>query len=156
MRCDGTAKSQATYPRLFAAIGHQWATDATDATTLQAAGNFRVPNSDGRVLVGAGFAAVNADPNLSITGRSIGQTGGQERRTIAVANLPAINPTFQARRYTAAYAETGLAPVVYGGGQFDPANTTEVYDVAVPITGAAGTALETMPSFFVANYLIRY
>lgn len=156
MRCDGTSKSQATYPRLFAAIGHQWATDATDATNLQAAGNFRVPNSDGRVLVGAGFAAPNSDPSLSITGRVIGQTGGQERRVLAAANLPAVSLSFDARRYLPSYAESGVPPVVYGGGQFDPASTTEVYTTSLSVTGALSTPVETMPPFWVTNYLIRY
>lgn len=46
LTADGTSLSQTTYPALFAALGNSWGPAA--------AGQFNLPNLQGKVLIGAG------------------------------------------------------------------------------------------------------
>ena len=62
--CDGTAKSAATYAKLFAAIGTAWGGDAT---------NFRLPDLRGRFLRGWNSNAA-VDPDASSRTTSDGTT----------------------------------------------------------------------------------
>ncbi|MEH2094009.1 phage tail protein [Nostoc sp.] len=69
---DGTYYAPSTYPALFAAIGYTYG---------QSGANFKVPDSRGRVAVGAGSGA-------GLTARSLGQGGGLETVTLNLAQTP--------------------------------------------------------------------
>ncbi|AVH67022.1 tail fiber protein [Nostoc sp. 'Peltigera membranacea cyanobiont' N6] len=69
---DGAYYAPSTYPALFSAIGY---------THGQSGSNFRVPDSRGRVSVGAGTGT-------GLTNRVLGQTGGLEGVTLNVAQTP--------------------------------------------------------------------
>jgi microcystin-dependent protein len=73
--CDGTAVSRETYADLFLALGTIWG--AGDGSTT-----FNLPDFRGRATIGAG-----AGPGLS--GRTVGQKGGEERHTLSLAEMPA-------------------------------------------------------------------
>jgi hypothetical protein len=71
--CDGGVYAVATYPRLAAKLGARYGGNGT--TT------FGVPDSRGRMLMGAGQG-----PGLSM--RTLAQVGGAESGVIAVGHLP--------------------------------------------------------------------
>lgn len=68
--CDGAAVSRANNPRTFAQLGETWGPG--DGSTT-----FNLPNLIGRTLIGAGGAY------------SLGATGGVERVTLTVSQIPA-------------------------------------------------------------------
>ncbi|MEH1966766.1 phage tail protein [Nostoc sp.] len=69
---DGAFYAPSTYPALFAAIGY---------THGQSGVNFAVPDSRGRVSVGAGTGS-------GLTNRTLGQIGGLEGVTLNLAQIP--------------------------------------------------------------------
>lgn len=73
--CDGSVVAQATYARLFARLG------ATFNTGAEPAGNFRLPNIKGRVLVGLDAAQAEFTP--------LGKTGGEKTHTLTAAEIAA-------------------------------------------------------------------
>jgi microcystin-dependent protein len=72
--CDGSAVSRTTYADLFAAIGVQWG--AGDGSTT-----FNLPEIRGRGVIGAGNG-------LGLTGRIVGQAGGEEEHTLTLPECP--------------------------------------------------------------------
>lgn len=75
LACDGSEISRTTYAGLFVAIGTTWG--GGDGTTT-----FNLPNFQGAVALGSGALAV-------------GDTGGSDTTTLAIANLPAHTHTVQ-------------------------------------------------------------
>ncbi len=87
--CNGAAVSRTTYATLFAAIGTT--NGAGDGTTT-----FNVPDSRGRVLVGAGTGAGGGATGsgvvtggAALTPRTVGQWFGEETHTLTLAETPA-------------------------------------------------------------------
>lgn len=72
--CDGSVVSQATYASLYAVVG------GTYNTGGEGAGNFRLPNMKGRVIVGRD--ASDSDFNV------LGETGGAKTHTLTEAQMP--------------------------------------------------------------------
>lgn len=75
--CDGSVVSQSTYASLYAVIG------ATYNTGGEGAGNFRLPNLKGRVIVGYDSADVDFD--------ALGETGGSKDVTLSINEMPTHN-----------------------------------------------------------------
>lgn len=86
--CDGSTKSQSTYPALYLAIGTTWNTGG------EGAGNFRLPKAQGRVSICANpLNGISADtPTLST--RTLGVKYGTETSSVT---FPTFSPgTFPA------------------------------------------------------------
>lgn len=77
--CDGSVVSQATYASLYAVVG------STYNTGGEGAGNFRLPNINGRVIVGRD--ASDSDFNV------LGETGGAKTHTLTTFEMPSHNHT---------------------------------------------------------------
>jgi microcystin-dependent protein len=74
--CDGHAVDGQKYPALFSAIGNSWgAGDGGDS-------GFNVPDLRGRCGIGAGTG-------ISLSPRTLGQTGGEESHVLLLQELPA-------------------------------------------------------------------
>lgn len=74
--CDGSAVSRTTYANLFAAVGVLWGNG--DGVTT-----FNLPSLSRRATVGSGGTGTGTLGNV------VGNTGGEEAHTQAVAELPA-------------------------------------------------------------------
>jgi microcystin-dependent protein len=72
--CDGSVVSQTTYASLYAVVG------STYNTGGEGAGNFRLPNMKGRVIVGRD--ASDSDFNV------LGETGGAKTHTLTTTEMP--------------------------------------------------------------------
>ena len=77
--CDGSVVSQATYASLYAVVG------STYNTGGEGAGNFRLPNMNGRVIVGRD--ASDSDFNV------LGETGGAKTHALTTTQMPYHNHT---------------------------------------------------------------
>ena len=125
--CDGAAVSRADNPRLFAAIGIAWGIG--DGVTT-----FNIPNLVGRSLFGAGGTY------------RLGATGGLERVTLGVDQIPSHSHTYDRPEYS---SETQL---FWRGGTIDRTVRT-----AGRSTGAAGSGQphENMPPYAIVNWIIH-
>lgn len=72
--CDGSVVSQTTYASLYATIG------ATYNTGGEGAGNFRLPNIKGRVIVGRDTSQTEFNV--------LGETGGAKTHTLTTDQMP--------------------------------------------------------------------
>jgi microcystin-dependent protein len=77
LMCDGTEYSQVTYSDLFDIIG------TTYNTGGETPGYFRVPNIQGRVVVGLDGAQTEFD--------TLGETGGEKTHVLTMAELPDVS-----------------------------------------------------------------
>lgn len=77
--CDGTIVSQATYSNLYAVVG------GTYNTGGEGAGNFRLPNIKGRVIVGRDASQTEFN--------TLGETGGAKTHTLTTGEMPSHNHT---------------------------------------------------------------
>lgn len=87
--CSGAAVSRTGYPELFAAIGTTYGNG--DGSTT-----FNLPDLRGRTVFGKdnmGSTAANV-LTTTISGTTLGATGGSEKVTLVTANLPGHNHTF--------------------------------------------------------------
>jgi microcystin-dependent protein len=75
--CDGSQYPQTQYPSLFAVIG------TTFNLGTETAGNFRVPNMQGKVKLGAG-----QDATRGLSARTLGEFLGEENHSLATAEMP--------------------------------------------------------------------
>lgn len=73
--CDGSVVAQASYPDLFAILGSSFNTGG------EGGGNFRLPDSRGRMIIGAGHGS-------GLTDRTVGESGGTETHLLTTAELP--------------------------------------------------------------------
>lgn len=78
---DGRAISRVTYKKLFEKLGTKWG--AGDGVNT-----FNIPDTKGRVSVGAGAGA-------GLTNRSITQTGGEENHKLVLGEVPAHSHTME-------------------------------------------------------------
>ena len=162
--CDGSSKSRATYPGLFAAIGTIYG--SVDGNS------FNVPNFTGRIAAGAGgsFGA-------------LGATGGAASVTLAIGNLPSHSHSITDKTHSHAASasdsghthtyinavNTSPGSSVAGGGTFQAqaANTgVGVANISVFVTGAttgitstnasgSGTAVNILNPYLVINKMIK-
>lgn len=171
--CDGTAYPQATYPKLYAAIGTTWGAGG--------AGTFKVPDGRDRTFLGASGT------------HPLGTTGGALSRTILKANLPSYNLTVSDPGHTHTVTDPGhthtitdpghhhtggSAPASTSTAGTDPGDSTAANtgDSTTGITinsattgvtnqssmtgitvatGGSGTAMDTTPSYFAGNWIIK-
>ncbi len=139
--CDGTAVSRTTYTALFAVVGTTYGTG--DGSTT-----FNLPDLRGRVPLGAGTGAQNGGTGTgaisggtSLTARTRGAFGGDERLQDHVHNTPGSR---LGTLYTAGGSPLNgwNAPTIAG----DPTGN--------PVSGGGGSG-GNMPPFIVTNYLIK-
>jgi len=78
--CDASVYPASEYPDLYAVIGETWNNGSEDA------GTFRVPDTPGRTIVGAGAGS-------GLTNRQPAQKFGNEAVGLSVEQLPAHNHT---------------------------------------------------------------
>ena len=130
--CDGAEVSRTTYADLFAVVGITYGPG-------DAINTFNLPDLRGRVALGAGKG-----PELS--DRVVGATGGEERHTLTVAEMPAHHHQEQ------------------GGNRLDVANGGAIHVQDVDNTSFAavttantggGQAHNVMPPFVAISYLIK-
>ncbi|HKY46152.1 MAG TPA: tail fiber protein [Pyrinomonadaceae bacterium] len=146
--CDGSVKLRADYPALFLAIG------TTYATGGETGAQFRLPDMRGRVVAGLdnmGGTAANRLTNTgtgapSVSGATLGASGGTDRHTITVAQMPS---------HSHAQVASGNSS---GGASGNPmqSNTSSGTNIA-GTTQAAGTgeAHPIVQPTLVLNYLIK-
>lgn len=127
--CDGSAVSRSEYPSLFTAIGTVWGVG--DGSTT-----FNVPDFRGRVTIGSG-----AGPSL--TPRTVGQKGGEERHALTSAeNGPHFHVYNQgSSNFVQMAPEAGAWPYYHqqtatntaGSGSGTPHNTMQPFAVVTKI-----------------------
>ncbi len=112
---DGAYYAPSTYPALFAAIGYAHG---------QSGVNFAVPDSRGRVAVGAGSGT-------GLTTRTLGQTGGLEGVTLNLAQTPShihgINDPGHNHSINEAAHSHGLSDPGHTHGVADPGHSHSAY-----------------------------
>lgn len=125
--CDGSIRSQASYPRLFSKIAHTYAaldangSQAADAASLQASGQFRLPDLSGRVIIGTGGS--RGLPGRGLVGDIVARQNpgallGSEAALLLDAQVTNA-PFFQ---FVYNYKSTVTQPnaKIYGGFNWDP------------------------------------
>lgn len=160
--CDGSAVSRTTYAELFSAIGTTYGTG--DGSTT-----FNVPDARGRATFGkdnmGGTAANRVTSTTSITGTTLGASGGAQTVTITQANLPAVDlsgntSTDGAHSHT--YGDFGNGAYGSGNSESGPqgnitSNTGSAGSHSHTVTvalGGSGTALNKMPPALICNKII--
>lgn len=135
--CDGSIVSQTTYANLYAVIGPAFNLGG------EGVGNFRVP--DFRRRVGAGSGGVSS----IYLGNNIGDRGGFETHTLAIAELPSHN-------------HPGNYPTLIaaaGGGFAGSGLTTNSGPGTTPTNVAAQGSGQPVPIIqpsLVVNFIIKY
>lgn len=143
VKADGRALSTTTYATLFALIGSAWNTafGASDP----GAGLFRIPQTNGRVILGAGAST-------GLTTRSLGQNGGEETHVLTASEAPAHSHVV--RNYHSNDPSGGTPTTQWNvstglGTAFNYLNT------GTTDTQGSGTAHNNMPPYVVLNQIIR-
>lgn len=157
--CYGQAVSRTTYANLFAVIGTTYGVG--DGSTT-----FNLPDLRGRYSPGKDDMGGVAANRITVAGGNfdgtvLGQTGGQQNRTIAQANLP--NVTFAVTitdpGHTHTFGTTNLlgggANVVQAGAGVNSVTTSSTTGItASAASGGSGTALATLPGTIILNKII--
>lgn len=118
--CDGSAVSQTTYASLYAVVG------STYNTGGEGAGNFRLPNIKGRVIVG--LDASDSDFNV------LGETDGAKTHTLTTAEMPSHNHTGSISGGSHSHSMSTGAALTLGAGNSLFANSGNP-----PVTSAGNT-----------------
>ena len=127
--CNGAAISRTTYADLYAVISTTWGTG--DGSTT-----FNVPDMRGRFPVGAG-------QGLTLTNRSLGDTGGEEDHLLIEEELPTHHHEITKEVEYAGYGAYELGAPAHGPGEVDTSNV------------GSDVAHNTMPPFCCINYFIH-
>lgn len=132
--CDGRAVSRIDYKELFQAIGTSFG--AGDGSTT-----FNIPDLRGRITIGNGLGTASDAVN-----RIIGQTGGSEKITLSVNQIPSHSHT------------TGISGSVAGsynsGGSSAQVSFNQTVGVSTGLTGG-GQAHDNMQPYLTTNYIIK-
>jgi microcystin-dependent protein len=155
LACDGTAYSTTAKANLFTAISGTWGNGG--------AGTFRVPDFRGRGIIGDGTGA-------GLTGRSVGQTGGEETHVLSTGEMPVHSHTLTdpghshsvthnsgAGRFVVEGTGSAGANVTTGGGIYalDPATAGTVVTNISMANAGSGTAHNNMHPFGVCKWIIK-
>lgn len=97
---EGQLLQVSAYPRLFEAIGYIYG---------GAGENFRLPDSRGRMEVGAG-------QGVGLTLRPLGQTGGEESHLLTVNEMPSHTHTQNSHKHPVKPHTHGISSAPDGGG----------------------------------------
>ncbi|TXH13743.1 MAG: hypothetical protein E6R03_10750 [Hyphomicrobiaceae bacterium] len=151
--CDGTAISRSTYSDLFAAIGTVYG-PGNGSTT------FNLPDYRGRVAAGKdNMGGTAANRLTTITGTTLGATGGAETHTLITGEIPTHNHTLTDPGHTHTTTATGAgqghgasSPVVveYGSGTTGSATT----GITLADTGGGGAHNNLQPTL-ISNKIIK-
>lgn len=131
--CEGQLVDVKKYKDLFAALGTLYGGDGTS--------KFALPDLRGRVVVGAGQGA-------SLSGRPVGQTGGEESHTLTVGEIPSHS-----------HVQTIDDPNGPQGGPNQSGVGGNGNNPGIPVgstrPAGGGGAHNTMPPFLVLTFLIK-
>jgi microcystin-dependent protein len=147
---DGSEVSRIEYPLLFQAIGETYGAGNGSTT-------FRLPDLRGRVLVGVDGSAGRLGSNDALS-----QTGGEERHSLTVGEMP----SHAHGAYTASNtAWPNIGNVTTPGfmtkisiddpNVFSPGSTVDRGDVTLESTGG-GQAHNNMQPYQVVTHIIKY
>jgi microcystin-dependent protein len=143
LSCDGQSLAIGSYPDLFSVVGTRYGGDGV--------ASFNLPDLRGRVPVGPGQG-----PGL--TSRNLGESGGVEAETLALAEVPSHTHSFRAG------SANGITDRP-GGSVFarDPAAMPEFGAVAdanlasgAVASAGGGQPHNNMQPFLTVTYLIAY
>ena len=134
--CDGQALSKDLYADLYQVIGTRF-NKADTASNM-----FCLPDLRGRFIVGQG---ADADYN------TIGNTGGEKRHTLTVAEMPAHAHSLDDAYYS---ENVGQGQRQYGSGDSDNDNDIITRRINTYNTGGGGSH-ENRPPYFVLFYIMR-
>ena len=129
--CDGALYAKADWPELYAAIGDAWKkTGDADAT------KFRLPDMRGRTAVGVGQGD-------GLTGRLLGDKGGEEAHVLTITEMPSHDhPLNMSGVLVATGPSQGAAS--YAAGSLGSAKAT-----------GGNAAHNTMQPFAAVNFIIK-
>lgn len=131
--CNGDTVSQTTYSALFGVIGTAYSTGG------EAPGDFRLPNSKGRVCVGAGIQA-------GLTTRAIGDTGGEEEVPLSIAQLPSHSHS-GTTTIAAGHVHSGSSSTAGAHTHTGTANTAGSHNHSVPLNAAGSGSNPSYDNF---------
>jgi microcystin-dependent protein len=136
--CDGSLLSTTVYIDLFNAIMYTYG--GSDSS-------FNIPDIRGRVCVGSGSGS-------SLTTRSLGSTGGEERHTLTVAEMPSHTHSLTRR----SNPDDGAYDTGSTHQDESSAATTDRGDLGPFDTNSTGSgdSHNIMQPFIVLRYLIKY
>ncbi|MEH1863261.1 MAG: tail fiber protein [Nostoc sp.] len=136
---DGSFYAPSTYPALFAAIGY---------THGQSGSNFAVPDSRGRVTIGAGSGT-------GLTARTLGQIGGLESVTLNLAQTPShihgVNDYGHNHSVNESTHSHGLSDPGHAHTVYDPGHTHPLYVWASDGGETNSDAFQYEPSAIAGN-----
>ena len=141
--CDGSLlQSSEKYGKLYAVIG----TTFTGNESGAGANKFRIPDMQGRVVVGTG------------TGRSVGAVGGAEEVTLTLAQIPPHRHAFQGGSVTINDATNGPQGGLENdaGGNLYGFTDKQTISMNSTVLAKAATAHDNMQPYIVLNYIIKY
>lgn len=141
LECDGSEVSKTEYPNLYAAIGDLWGTPNSSS-------NFKLPNFNGRVLVGHD----STDEDFG----TVGGTGGAKSRELCAA-IGACNDGPSTLGYIAeamtSYQSSHGASYVVRGSKFESMRN---WNHSTPVTerNSSSRATSFLPPYAVIKYII--
>ena len=136
--CDGSLLSTTVYIDLFNAIMYTYGGNDS---------SFNIPDIRGRVCVGSGSGS-------SLTTRSLGSTGGEERHTLTIAEMPSHTHSLTRR----SNPDDGAYDTGSTHQDESSAATTDRDDLGPFNTNSTGSgdSHNIMQPFIVLRYLIKY
>lgn len=146
--CDGSVKSQTEYADLYAIVG------STFNTGGEGAGNFRLPDRQGRAAMGSGTGT-------GLTARTLGTKAGAETVSLDSTMMPAHTHTLTDPGHTHTWPNVaGANPT--GNPQYTAATTYTTLNTGSSTTGislqnaGSGTGHNNMQPFSVFKSMIKH
>jgi microcystin-dependent protein len=157
--CDGSVVSQTTYANLYAAVGSSFNTGG------EGAGNFRLPNFQRKVPMGAGGTV---PAGAVVPANTVGSTGGTETVTLSVTEMPSHDhggstgstvPTYLGANSVASGGSYTFVQTYTTTRLSNPAPSSQSlinsHVHSISSQGGGGAHSNTQPSL-VVNYIIKY